>query len=187
MPAWPILKLTLFVAGTGAVLFISRTALSDPRSHGFYRLFAWESILFLFLLNMDHWFEHPLRPFQIISWLLLAASLFLIIDGTRRLRTRGTPDSSRGGSSLYDFERTTSLVTSGVFRYVRHPMYSSLLFLAWGVFFKSVSWIGATLAVLATLLLTLTAKIEEEENERYFGRVYREYMQRTRMFIPFVF
>jgi len=83
-------------------------------------------------------------------------------------------------------EKTTKLVVEGAYRYIRHPMYSSLLFLGWGAFFKSISILGMVLAVLATIFLILTGKMEEKENIRYFGREYEGYINKTKMFIPFV-
>ena len=84
-------------------------------------------------------------------------------------------------------EKTTRLVTAGAYKYIRHPLYSSLLFLAWGVFFKAPSWPGGGLAALATLSLFMTGKMEETENIRFFGSAYEEYMRENKMFIPFVF
>ena len=78
-------------------------------------------------------------------------------------------------------------MTSGVFKYIRHPLYCSLLLLAWGAFFKDPSWAGGGLALAATAFLQATAKVEEAENIRYFGAAYRAYMQQTKMFIPFLF
>jgi protein-S-isoprenylcysteine O-methyltransferase Ste14 len=88
---------------------------------------------------------------------------------------------------MLEFEKTTSLVTVGAYRYIRHPLYSSLLFLAWGVFFKNPSWPGAILAVTATLFLVMTARMEEAEDVRFFGPAYQAYMKQTKMFIPFLF
>jgi protein-S-isoprenylcysteine O-methyltransferase Ste14 len=65
-------------------------------------------------------------------------------------------------------------------------MYSSLLLLAWGIFFKAPSWPGAGLVVAATLFLWLTARSEEAEDLRYFGVPYRDYMRHSWMFVPFV-
>jgi len=103
------------------------------------------------------------------------------------LRRVGKPDSERDDPSLIGIEKTTELVTVGAYRYIRHPLYSSLLFLAWGVFFKQPSWIGVSLAVTATFFLTMTAKMEEAENIRFFGAEYQSYMKQTKMFIPFFF
>jgi len=84
-------------------------------------------------------------------------------------------------------EKTSKLVTVGLYGYIRHPLYSSLLCLAWAMFFKSPSWLEAALALLCTLFLTTTAYAEERENIIYFGDEYVEYMKRSKRFIPFVF
>ncbi len=78
------------------------------------------------------------------------------------------------------------LVTGGTYRFIRHPMYSSLLFLAWGAFLKAFSWSGGLAATVATLSLIATAKVEERENVRYFGAAYAEYIKRSKMFVPFL-
>ena len=44
-------------------------------------------------------------------------------------------------------------------------MYGSLLFLAWGIFFKSVSLKGFMLVMGTSILLFVTAKIEEKETQ----------------------
>lgn len=180
-------KLGVFVLATAGILYTSRASLRSLRSHGLYRFFAWEAILVLALLNLDHWFDDPFSLPQSISWLCLCLSLFLVVRGVQLLRSMGKPDDTRMDPSLLGMEKTTTLVTVGAYRYIRHPLYSSLLFLAWGVFFKSPSWIGGGLALVATLCLTATAKVEEAENTRYFGAVYKEYKKKTKMFIPFVF
>lgn len=101
-------------------------------------------------------------------------------------RQKGRIDQDRDDPSLVGIEKTTELVTSGVYGYIRHPFYSSLLFLAWGIFFKQITWVTLLLGIAATIFLILTAKKEEAENIEYFGEAYREYMQDTKMFIPFV-
>jgi protein-S-isoprenylcysteine O-methyltransferase Ste14 len=145
-------------------------------------------MLILILINLDVWFYQPFSLHQIISWLLLVASIYLVIHGVQLLRMVGRPDSERDNDpALIGFEKTTQLVQVGAYRYIRHPLYSSLLFLTWGAFFKQPSWAGILLAGLATLFLTMTAKIEERENTAFFGEVYQDYMKQTKMFIPFLF
>jgi protein-S-isoprenylcysteine O-methyltransferase Ste14 len=183
-----LLKLAIFVVVSAVFATISRASLLAPRSHGFYRFFAWECILGLFLLNVEVWFRDPFSATQIVSWLLLIVSAFLVIHGVRLLRRIGQPDDTREEAPLLAFEKTTTLVVEGAYRYIRHPLYSSLLFLAWGIFFKDMtSWAGIGLAAAATFFLTLTAKAEESEDIRFFGPAYQDYMRRTRMFIPFLF
>ncbi len=185
-----MLRLALFAILSASLACVSRTSLRVPGSHGFYRFFAWECILalcFLNLISLRQWFADPFSARQVVSWLLLFGSIVPAVEGAYLLRTRGKPDARRehDGAAL-GFEKTTELVTTGVFRYVRHPLYGSLLLLAWGVFLKRPAWPGAGAALGATAFLAATARAEELENLRYFGAAYRAYMQRTRMFIPFV-
>jgi protein-S-isoprenylcysteine O-methyltransferase Ste14 len=179
-------QLLLFLAAWLALLWVSWPSLRHWRSHGFPRFFAWEAIVALVLLNLDDWFHEPFSPHQIVSWFLLAVSLILVLSGVRSLSALGQPSAARTDPSLVGIEKTTRLVTAGAFRYIRHPLYSSLLFLTWGAFCKAPSWAGAALAVTATALLVLTARVEEAEDCRFFGPAYHEYMTHTRMFIPFV-
>jgi protein-S-isoprenylcysteine O-methyltransferase Ste14 len=180
-------KVILFIAASAGIAWVSRASLRDFRVHGFYRFFAWEAILALFLLNVGYWFSQPFSLHQVIAWSLLIISLFLVIHGFQLLHMVSKSARERSDPALMDFERTTELVKVGAFRYIRHPLYSSLLFLAWGVFFKHPNWAGLFLAGIATFFLAMTARIEEAENLAYFGTAYETYMKQTRMFIPFLF
>ena len=158
-----------------------------PHSHGFYRFFAWEAILALVLLNFPHWVINPFSVHQLISWLLLIISIFLVVHGVHLLRVIGKPDRNRSDAELLEFEKTTHLVTVGVYQYIRHPLYASLLFLAWGAFLKQPSFPGIFLAISATIFLLLTAKNDEAECLQHFGDAYQTYMLGTKRFIPFLF
>ena len=154
-------KLIVFFLASLAIIYVSRLSLRHPSTHGFYRFFAWEAILALFLINMDHWFDNPFSPAQIISWIFLLISLFLVIYSIQLLRRVGKPDQQRQDEALLGVEKTSQLVTTGAYRYIRHPLYSSLLFLAWGIFFKLPSLLGGILAAISTIFLVLTARAEE--------------------------
>jgi protein-S-isoprenylcysteine O-methyltransferase Ste14 len=181
------MKFIVFMITSALLAYISREPLRNPRSHGFYRFFAWEVILALLVLNIDGWFLDPFAPHQIVSWILLVLSLYFLIDGVRLLKRVGQPDQDRPDETLISIEKTTQLVTVGIYRYIRHPFYSSLVFLAWGAFFKSSSWRDLALTLATSAFLYITAKIEEGENINYFGSAYEEYMAKTKMFVPFVF
>lgn len=61
-----------------------------------------------------------------------------LYSGVRTLIARGKPVSQREADpQLLAFERTSTPVTTGIYRYIRHPLCSSLLLLAWGLFFKA--------------------------------------------------
>ncbi len=177
-----------FIAGTAALLWVSRHALRNPRAHGFYRFFAWECILGLVLLNLPVWERDPFAPHQLASWALLLVSPLLAIQAVRQLKRQGRPDATRSDAELFGFERTSQLVTSGLFRYIRHPMYAALIYLAWGAYLKDAAApLGIALVSAATLLLWLTSLRDEAECRAHFGPAYEAYMKTSKRFVPFVF
>ncbi|MFP6798850.1 MAG: isoprenylcysteine carboxylmethyltransferase family protein [Pseudomonas sp.] len=177
----------VFGLGTLLLLAFSWRAVRNPQSHGFYRFYAWEAILALLVLNGPVWFVDRFALHQRLSWALLFASLLLLFTGLYQLRRMGRPDGQRKDAELFAFERTSQLVTSGIFRVIRHPLYASLLLLAWGVACKQPNGLSLALALLASLTLWLTAKRDEAECLQQFGEAYRDYMQRSKMFIPWLF
>jgi protein-S-isoprenylcysteine O-methyltransferase Ste14 len=183
-----LVKLIVFIAISACALYVSRASLRVPGSHGFHRFFAWETIAALFLINADSWFRNPLAWYQLISWFLLVVCCIPLIFGVRSLVARGEPAAKRETElQLLGFEKTTALVTTGIYHYIRHPLYSSLLFLAWGIFFKLPSIIGAGLVLLATAFLMATARADEAECIRFFGPAYEVYRKQTKRFVPFLF
>lgn len=173
-----MIRLLIFILISVGLLVWSWPFLRNPRSYAFYRFFAFESITALILLNLGQWFRDPFSVYQILSWVLLGASLFMALHGFYLLITMGKPRED------YNIENTTALVTVGAYKYVRHPLYSSLLFLGWGVFFKDPTLLGIVLVVATSASVTAAAKVEELENQQKFGAQYAGYMKRTKMFIP---
>ncbi|MBI4764958.1 MAG: isoprenylcysteine carboxylmethyltransferase family protein [Deltaproteobacteria bacterium] len=179
-----MIKWIVFVLASLGIVLFSWKSLPKPQSHGFYRFFALELILILLLNNVGYWFEDRLSFPQLISWFLLAVSLLLAIHGFYLLRVIGKPQAAFQGSSDLGFENTTHLVTMGAYRYIRHPLYASLLLLAWGIFFKHMTWFSGALALGISAFLVATAKAEEKENFSRFGEEYSRYRKTTKMFIP---
>ena len=182
-----MLQIVIFALASAGLVYVSRAALRQPHAHGFWRFWAWEAITALVVLNAPVWFRDPLAWRQLISWLLLFLSLVPLALGVRQLKHARRAEQERPEAALLGFEKTTELVTTGVYGTIRHPMYSSLLLLAWGVFWKAPSWAGITLVAIATGCLIATARTEERENIRFFGPAYATYMRQTRRFIPFLF
>jgi protein-S-isoprenylcysteine O-methyltransferase Ste14 len=78
------------------------------------------------------------------------------------------------------------LVTSGIYRYIRHPQYTGFFMITFGMMCE---WATLPLIILYCLLLALyykLAKKEEGDIEKEFGKEYVEYKRTTKMFIPYV-
>jgi len=167
----------VFFAGTILItLFSWFVSIREGRYHGIPRFFAFEGLLALGLLNSPVWFKDPLSIPQIVSWLLFIFSICYAIIAFSLFR--------RYGKHGRNFENTTRLVTTGLYHFVRHPMYGSLLFLGWGMFLKSITLHSIVLLIMITLALYTTGKIEEEEVMKKFGEDYSSYLKKTKMWIP---
>ena len=77
-----------------------------------------------------------------------------------------------------------TLVTTGVYGWVRHPLYSALLVQAVGVSLLTANWFVATTAGTLWALLAFRTRQEEEKLIERFGNEYREYMKRVGRFVP---
>lgn len=81
---------------------------------------------------------------------------------------------------------TGSLVKAGVYRYIRHPQYTGLLLLSFGMM---AEWATLPMLILFPVIVVMyvrLAKREEKDMLKEFGDQYAEYMKATKMFIPFV-
>jgi len=180
-------RFVYFILLSIPLVVISRKSILKPGSHGFYRFLAWEGMLWMFVVNVRYWFDNPLGIAQIVSWVFLFISLYLVFASVSQIRRLGKAHHSRDDQTLLPFEKTTQLVETGIYQYIRHPMYSSLFFLAWGIFFKHPSTGLSGILLFTSVMLLETALTDEKECIAYFGNHYKDYMKRTRRFIPFVF
>ena len=181
-----IIQSVIIILGTIIILLISKRSLRSLNYHGFYRFFVFEFTLILVVLNFPHWFENPFSFKQIISWILFI-SLLLLAQSIYFFKHYGGVKKRRDNTTNFEFENTVTLIREGIYKYIRHPMYGSLLFLAFGAMFKYISILTISLALATLIFIIFTAKTEEKENTKFFGTDYVDYMQTTKMFIPFVF
>ncbi len=77
------------------------------------------------------------------------------------------------------------LVTSGPYRFVRHPIYSGLLLALLGTSLATNLYLLIALAVM-TVYFVYSAKVEEGLMTASFPSVYPSYQAKTKMLIPFV-
>ena len=154
-------------------------SLRKKRFHGISRFFVFEGIFIIVLLNYTNWFKDPFSLIQIISWILLLSSAIIAFFGFYFLYTRGKPEGQ--------LENTSKLITSGLYKYIRHPIYLSLIPGVLGALLKGFGCLQVILTIVVLISLVITAKVEEKEMIEKFGSEYYDYMKKTKMFIPFVF
>ena len=115
----------------------------------------------------------PWRLLGVIP-LLLGAILNLMADG----------DFKRYRTTVKPFEVSSTLVTGGVFRTSRNPMYVGMTLILVGVALlagSAASWIPA--GIFAILMDRLFIEPEEAMLEAEFGDEFREYRKKARRWI----
>ena len=125
-----------------------------------------------------HWLPHNSLPLEIIGVVLFVAGLSLALWARLYLgKNWGMPMSEKDKPEL---------VTSGPYRFVRHPIYTGVMFAALGTGL-TVSLVWLLLFVFCAVYFTFSAFQEEKYLIRQFGKSYIEYRRRSKMLIPFVF
>lgn len=113
--------------------------------------------------------------FRVLALLLMAAGVFLVFAAAFQL-----------GKALTAHPEPTEnavLRTDGLYRWVRHPIYSGVLFLGAGLAVDSGNPLAALAFLLLVVLLRYKAKLEEKLLRQRFPE-YAEYASRTPAFLP---
>jgi protein-S-isoprenylcysteine O-methyltransferase Ste14 len=76
------------------------------------------------------------------------------------------------------------LITKGLYRFVRHPLYSAGLVFIWLVPVMTVNLLAINIAL--SVYIFVGATFEERKLRREFGQDYANYAAATPMFIPFL-
>ena len=112
---------------------------------------------------------------QILGVILTGSSMILAILGGISLKTLG------GGLWIKEDHK---LVETGVFKYIRHPLYSSLIFGCIGFILLFRSLLFLIILFILLPLSYIEAVYEERSLIEIFNGRYLDYMRRTGMFIP---
>jgi protein-S-isoprenylcysteine O-methyltransferase Ste14 len=117
-----------------------------------------------------------------IAWLgilPMAAALWLF--------RRSHADLGRNWSISLEVREQHALVKSGVYRLVRHPMYSSFFLLGVAQMLLLANWFAGLAGVVgAGILFVFRVRREEQMMLDSFGDDYRSYMAHTKRIIPWV-
>jgi protein-S-isoprenylcysteine O-methyltransferase Ste14 len=125
--------------------------------------------------------DYRFRPaLAFLGAVVFACSLWLFYRTHR--------DLGRNWSVTLEIRDRHALVSSGVYRYVRHPMYSAFWLWAVAQALLLPNWIAgpAGLVGFGTLFF-LRIRREEELMVETFGDEYRRYMARTSRIVPGIY
>jgi len=108
-----------------------------------------------------------------------------VLCGALALFYRSHLDLGRNWSISLEIRSEHRLVRTGVYRLIRHPMYSSFFLLALAQLLLLPNWLaGASGLVGVGLLYTFRIRQEERMMLERFGADYRDYMASTKRLVP---
>ena len=135
-------------------------------------------LLFIaYVLPVD-WISFTINPvLKIISLLIFGLGLFLLLMALFGLKSNLTPFPSPKSNA--------TLIQSGLYKYIRHPIYTGIIFAALGLgFYDESAWKICTALVL-WLLFYFKSRYEEKQLIKSFPQ-YLSYRKTTGRFIPFI-
>ena len=166
-----------------------RNRITDVRKRGLDTLLL--ILLFVGMIVMP--FFYVLTPwldfadYQLPAWAGLVAGWVgaAVFAVALWLLWRSHADLGRNWSPTLEIREGHSLVTHGVFRYIRHPMYAAHGLWAVAQALLLQNWIvGPAFLALSLPLYVLRVPREEEMMLEHFGEEYRSYIGRTGRVIP---
>ena len=84
-----------------------------------------------------------------------------------------------------EIKSNAKLISIGAYKYIRHPMYFSVLLIMGGVIISDINLINIICYSILIMVLYLKAKKEEMLWSKKLEK-YESYKKRTKMFIPFI-
>jgi len=140
-------------------------------------LVAIATLVYLIVPRWMRWSALPLPAW--LRWIGIAVGLVTIALFLWVHRALG-----ENWSTSVEPKELHALVTSGPYRWVRHPMYTTMFVWTLAFFLLSANWfVGITWLVLS-IVAASRAGAEEAALIEKFGAEYRAYMQRTARFLP---
>ena len=111
--------------------------------------------------------------FLVVGLGFIGVAILIIGMAIRQRKTLGGQNVKEG------------LLTTGVYRYFRHPLYAGVIWASLGTALVTSSWDGLLMVPVVILLNTVEAVMEEKYDiGRRFSAQYQEYRKRTRLFGP---
>lgn len=126
-----------------------------------------------------------------ISWLLILSLIMLIFGGIMRIQSRRSLLKA-GFTNLMATGRLQivenhQLVTNGVYKHIRHPLYTGELIRNFGFVLIFSSLYGVLFMIVGAVFLLIRIEKEEKMMVEAFGSIYERYQITTKKLIPFLY
>lgn len=132
---------------------------------------------------------------------LILVLVFLLVRGELLSRSPVVIAGQMAGLALIGWSRVTfrrqqfrfvpepgsgSLVRTGPYRLIRHPIYAGALLVVWSSLLGYPSWLHVGIGLIACVPMPFRISVEEEFLQGHYPE-YAEYARTTKRVIPFIY
>ena len=118
---------------------------------------------------------------QFVGFVMAFGGVVVSVMGRRELGVNW----AHGGE--YQVKNDQELVTTGIYHYIRHPIYLGVMLAYGGGQIVAGSYLSIVFLILFTYSSIVQAQKEEKLLLQHFGQEYEHYMRKTKMLIPYIF
>lgn len=119
---------------------------------------------------------------------MILVPIFLILIGIS-VRLFALKELKEGiNASFWRIVTPKKIVKTGLYKHIRHPMYLGSFFSYFGIALLLTQHLGISIMFLLILINFLFTRIDQEEQFLItkFGKEYIEYMEETKMILPYI-
>lgn len=149
-----------------------------------------------FITYYYHWIVHIIAYLQLLGlpllqmpyhlWVQIVGFLLVVIGVSVSTLGRKDVGVNWTEASEYQVKKNHKLVTTGIYRFIRHPIYSGSLLSLLGTELVVTSYFFIYVLVIHLIGAIRQARREEKILLKQFGQNYIQYRKRTKMFIPYI-
>jgi protein-S-isoprenylcysteine O-methyltransferase Ste14 len=121
----------------------------------------------------------PLIPSRFIPQLMLLVGISVGLWALACMRQNLTP--------LPDVKKHTRLITDGPYEIIRHPMYSAMILITFGLVLNYLTLFRLSVFVVLVIVLVLKLAYEEELLTKRFHHEYITYKKHSFRIIPYIY
>ncbi|RKY53068.1 MAG: hypothetical protein DRP89_06730 [Candidatus Neomarinimicrobiota bacterium] len=144
----------------------------------FCLLTLWFELLFG-IFEFKYWILPEIKTLKIIGSIVSSLGAVVFIVTVITMKLLGEPEKG--------WEQTTTLIKTGVFSIIRHPMYFAAFLAILGFFMMQISTFSIVLFIVGAICSFLAAKFEDKWDLGKFGESYVNYKSKTKLFFPFFY
>ena len=136
----------------------------------------------IILLGLFNFTLFPLRSslIQMVGFIILVVGFIISMSGRKTLADNWTE------SYNFQIKKKHELIQSGVYKFIRHPIYTGVYLTNLGAFMVIQTWLFIPVIGLI-FYIDKMAKREEKLLIKFFGKAYLEYIRTSKRFFPYIY